>query len=381
MTEPFIQDVLDGVTEWRVFSQTALSALLAESFKRRLFGDRTLGSIGGAPALILNSAIVSHPADDSDLLRRTLDKAPGRTVDNPDCGEEERSYKLLSGSRLIFTDIRHTQMFPKGPARIADVRLLYQIAQDANIPLATAAALNANFPPVFPSARVRVEDGSGGPCRFKDYYVTDGGAVENLGLVSALYALRSAIEQLPPGSEVRPIHIVLAEASAVSYDYGQDRGLAAIEGSRERLAGGLTGTLIAELERQLAARDTTSPRVEFHYLGLPLAFRARGGFGTHWMYAKAYHLNDPRPRSIPWLNFLPGAQGDRKAAVDQPALRELWLALHNPDVPFCDPQKFSAESDKVWKWICGSPDSDRDNRDLHMEEWQRLVAQMRAMPN
>jgi hypothetical protein len=272
-------------------------------------------------------------------------------------------------------------MFPKGPARIADVRLPYQIAQDANIPLATAAALNANFPPVFPNARVRVEDGNGSPCRFKDYYVTDGGAVENLGLVSALYALRSAIAQLPPGSEVRPIHIVLAEASAVSYDYGQDRGWAAIEGSRERLAGGLTGALIVELERQLAARDTTSPKVEFHYLGLPLAFRARGGFGTHWMYAKAYHLNDPRPRSVPWLNFLPGALGrDRKAAIDQPALRELWLALHNPDTQFCDPQKFSAESEKVWKWICGSPGSDPNNRDLHMEEWQRLVAQMRAMP-
>jgi hypothetical protein len=384
MTEPFIEDVLNGATEWRVFSQTALSALLAESFERRLFGGRTLGSIGGGPALILNSAIVSHPADDSDLLQRTLDKAPGRTVDNPDCGEEERSYKLLSGSRLIFTDIRDTQMFPKGPARIADVRLLYRIVRDANVPLATAAALNANFPPVFPSARVRVEDGDGGPCRFKDYYVTDGGAVENLGLVSALYALRSAIDQLPPGSKVRPIHIVLAEASAVSYDYGQDRGWAAIEGSRERLAGGLTGTLIAELEQQLAARGTTSAKVEFHYLGLPLAFRARGGFGTHWMYAKTYHLNDPRPRSIPWLNLLPGTQGrDRKASIDQPALRELWLALHNPDpkAPFCGSQKFSTESEKVWKWICGSPDSDPDNRDLQMWEWQKLVAQMRAMSN
>jgi hypothetical protein len=181
---------------------------------------------------------------------------------------------------------------------------------------------------------------------------------------------------------VRPIHIVLAEASAVSYDYGQDRGLAALEGSRERLAGGLTGTLIAGLESQLAARGGTSAKVQFHYLGLPLAFRARGGFGTHWMYAKAYNLNDPRPRSVPWLNFLPSAVGrDRKAAIDQPALRELWLALHDPDAPFCGPQKFSANSEKVWKWICGSPGSDPDGRDLHMEAWQRLVAQMRATPN
>jgi hypothetical protein len=378
MTEPFIEDVLNGAIEWRVFSRTALTKLLVESFERRLFDDRTLGSIS-APALILNSAIVSHPADDSDLLRRTLDKAPEQAVDGPRCGEAERTYKLMSGGRLVFTNVRDTQKFPKGPPRVADVQLLYQIMQDASVPLATAAALNANFPPVFPSARVRVENGDGGPCRFKDYYVTDGGAVENLGLISALYALQSAIDQMPPDSQVRPIHVVLAEASAVSYDYGQDRGFSAIEASRERLAGGLTGTLIAELERQLAEREMASPKLEFHYLGLPLAFRARGGFGTNWMYAKEYHLNDPRPRSRPWLNFLPTALlRDQKAAIDQAALRELWRALHNPDAPFCD-QKFKSDAEKVQKWICGSPSSDPNGRDLQMEEWQKLVAQMRAI--
>jgi hypothetical protein len=381
MTEPFIEDVLNSATEWRVFSRTALSQLLVESFERRLFGGQTLGSVG-APALILNSTIVSHPAEDSDLLQRTLDKAPGQTVDDPSCGEAERSYKLMSGGRLIFTNIRDTQKFPKGPARIPDVQMMYQIMRDEFIPLATAAALNANFPPVFPSARVRMEDDNHGPCRFKDYYVTDGGAVENLGLVSALYALQSAVDKLPTGTQVRPIHIVLAEASAVSYDYGQDRGMSAIEGSRERLAGGLTGALTAELERQLTARDNASPKIEFYYLGLPLAFRARGGFGTHWMYAKEYHLNDPRPRSVPSLNFLPGSwQRAHKALINQQAMRELWLALHNPDAPFCGPQSFSGESEKVWNWICGSPSSDANGRDLHMKEWQRLVAQMRALPD
>jgi hypothetical protein len=379
MTEPFIEDVLNSATEWRVFSRTALSELLAESFQRRLFGSRTLGSVG-APALILNSAIVSHPAEDSDLLGRTLNAA---NIGKAGCEETERSYKLMSGGRLIFTNIRDwdTGEFPSRRAAIPDVRLGYEIMRDADIPLATAAALNANFPPVFPSARVRVENGGDGPCRFKDYYVTDGGAVENLGLVSALYALESAVETLPAGSKVRPIHVVLAEASAVTYDYGQDRGLSAIEGSRERLAGGLTVELIAKLKRQLATRGETSPKIEFYYLGLPLAFRARGGFGTHWMYAKEYHLNDPRPRSKRFLNFLPGDMGrDRKALIDQNDLRKLWLALHDPDKPFCRPQQFhSTEADKVWTWICGSP-PDLQGRDLHMGEWQRLVDEMRASP-
>jgi hypothetical protein len=199
--------------------------------------------------------------------------------------------------------------------------------------------------------------------------------VENLGLISALYALRSVIDRVPAGSKIRPIHVVLAEASAVTYDYGQDRGLSALGGSRERLTGGLTEALIGTVEEQLKSRGAASAKMEFYYLGLPLAFRARGGFGTHWMFANEYRLSDPRPRSIPWWNHLVPAslQRHEKVTVKRKALSELWLALHHPELRFCDSQKFgSAESATVHRWICGDQKSGPTDRDLHMSNWELL---------
>jgi hypothetical protein len=67
--------------------------------------------------------------------------------------------------------------------------------------------------------------------------VTDGGAEENLGLISALYALESGLAKLLNGVRLRPIHVVIPEASGVSYDYSQAlRGLALFGGSSARLA-------------------------------------------------------------------------------------------------------------------------------------------------
>src|SRR5262249_53740125 len=150
------------------------------------------------------------------------------------CDEAERTYKLMGGGRLIFTNVRNTDAFPHGSDKkenaIPDVRLPYRIVQDVNAPLATAASVNANFPPVFPSVRIRFEGTGPNGCRYLSYYATDGGAEENLGLISALYALESALAQVPEGA-ARPIHVVIAEASAVTYDYSQDRGLSAALGT------------------------------------------------------------------------------------------------------------------------------------------------------
>jgi hypothetical protein len=289
VTKPFIEDVLDGATEWRVYRKTARSELLAESFERHLFAQRTLGSFH-TPALILNSTIVGHPADESDALNRTINPPES-------CDEAEQPFKLMSGGRLIFTNLKNTDAFPPRPSLIPDVRLPYQIVQDPNVRLASAAALNANFPPVYPNARIAVRNDKPDGCKYRSYYVTDGGAEENLGLISALYALESALAKIPKGVRVRPIHVVIAEASAVAYDYSQDRGFSAfVGGSPQRLAGGLTNDLEQTVVNRLTEVDANAT-IQFHYLGLPLAFRARGGFGTNWLYAKEFHLNDPGPRT------------------------------------------------------------------------------------
>jgi hypothetical protein len=70
-----------------------------------------------------------------------------------ECGEAERPFKLMSGGRFIFTNLRDTDAFPKRRSPIPDVRLPYEIVQGPNVSLAKAAALNANFPPVFPKCK------------------------------------------------------------------------------------------------------------------------------------------------------------------------------------------------------------------------------------
>lgn len=376
VTEPFIEDVLNGGTEWRLFGTTPLSTLLAESFARRLPSLQSrFGSIK-QPALILNATMISHPDAESQVLERTIDKSPT-------CDEAERTYKPMGGGRLIFTNVRDVKAFPNREDKlenpIPDVRLPYRIVQDADAALAIPAAVNANFPPVFPSVRIRFDGKGPNGCQYLSYYASDGGAEENLGLISALYALESALAKVSEGA-ARPIHVVIAEASAVTYDYSQDRGLsAALGGSTERLTGGLTNELIDRVRQKLHDPSGEKKSIQFHYLDLPLAFRARGGFGTHWMYAKEYHLNDPRPRAIPFYNSLPLAWlRPGKATVDRNDLEALWRALHDPRTPFCKADLSQEKSDarKVQEWICGSSTPDSMGRDVHMEEWQKLVTAM-----
>jgi hypothetical protein len=165
---------------------------------------------------------------------------------------------------------------------------------------------------------------------------------------------------------------VLAEASGASYDYSQDRGISvAFSGSRERLAGALTNELLERLHGRA--------NVQTHFLGLPLAFRTRGGFGTHWMYAKEFQLSDPRVRA--------GASGT--LTLDRAELEALWVALHNPNQFFCDsPQQppDPAKADilqrknprQVREWICGGKPG--ETPDLHVDNWKELVTRLRQYP-
>jgi hypothetical protein len=379
VTNAFIQDVLNGATEWRIFRSTSLGQLLGESFRRQLFGgDPTFASVS-MPALILNSAIVGHPSEDSDVLKETIDAA-----DDADstCDERERPYSLMNGGRLIFTNLKDAdQAFPARNSPVPDVRLPYQIVSDPTVALAPAAAMNANFPPVFPNARVRVKDRSGTRCDHRSFYVTDGGAEENLGLISALYALRHAIKAYPAAEPLPRILVIVAEASAVTYDYTQDHGIsAAVSGSRERLTGGLTNELLRELDHpeQLGRKPTDVTRPHLHYLALPLAFRARGGFGTHWMYAEKFVLHDPRPRTPDWYEFLKWSLfSETMATLSRQDLELLWAALHDPDRPFCNYGFKHADAKKVRDWVCGAAGDKRGVRDLHIDAWQHLVDELR----
>ena len=117
------------------------------------------------------------------------------------------------------------------------------------------------------------------------------------GLVSALFALRGTLTQLPADSVLSDIHVLAFEASAIDYDYRDDRGVgAATGGSKERINAGLTQSLLKEVGALVAAHGAA---LRVHYLPLPVAFRSRGGFGTHWMFARNIRVTNPLLAAAP----------------------------------------------------------------------------------
>jgi hypothetical protein len=399
MGEPFIRDVLEGVGELRIAANAPLGVLLTESLERRLFktSAATLGDLRG-PGLILNTAVSGHPYGWSQLLNERI--ASPRPEDT--CVAKSRPFAPLAGSRLIFTNLQDVSGFVSAAdTRAPDMRLPYAVVRDPGVPIAAAAALSANFPPLFSNARVRLKTEALPGCEGYSYFITDGGATENLGLVSALYALRGTLTTLltsrAPPTTLPPIHIVAVEASAVSYDYREDRGLgAATGGAKERINAGLTHELIKSIDAQLAPFGRS---LQVHYLPLPVAFRSRGGFGTHWMFAREVHVANPLlPVELPplrrlWRNVI-GEHID--VSLDRQEVQTVWSALFDPSRPFCEreaahrearvtpPGEWTRDVARVAAWICGidgdarlAPDA--ANRlgvkaDYQVGAWQALRA-------
>jgi hypothetical protein len=194
-----------------------------------------------------------------------------------------------------------------------------------------------------------------------------------------------------------PIHIVAVEASAVSYDYREDRGLgAATGGAKERINAGLTHELIKSIDAQLAPFGRS---LQVHYLPLPVAFRSRGGFGTHWMFAREVYVANPllpvelSPLRRLWRNVI-GEHID--VSLDRQEVQTVWSALFDPSRPFCEreaahrearvtpPGEWTRDVARVAAWICGidgdarlAPDA--ANRlgvkaDYQVGAWQALRA-------
>lgn len=388
----YIEDVIQGASESRFFGPSPLSFLLAETFDRRLLRDAgrpATFDLPDTPALILNTTITGHPVEDSALLIITLNRPPP----SESCDEAQRPFRLMSGGRLIFTNLKDVSGFPARDGPIPDVRLPYEIVRDPDVRLSRAAALNANFPPVFPNARVLIKNQDPNtPCGDRSYLVTDGGVEENLGLISALYAVDSALREITgrcpkEGSRdpwckrrLRAIHFVIAEASATGYDYEQDRGISTIwETAKDRMTGGLTNQLARSVEGRYlrSAMERLDKQLRFRYLAMPLVFRSRGGIGTHWTHAEHFIFSDPRVRSVyPSWNV-------ERVFLNWKEVTRIWTALHDPNQLYCEGKDYSyggVNTDTVRRWICGSMYDGNQPRDLHVLEWRTLVGHLRPAP-
>ena len=402
VSAPYIQDVLEGMGELRIAGNTSLGALLQESLEHRAFAahPRTFGAIKG-PTLILNSAVSGHPYEDSQLMAGRI--ASPRNME--DCVEVARPYANLAGGRLVFTNLKNVSGFPQPPKQPEtglsddppDMWLPYSIVNIDAVPLAAASALTANFPPVFSNARVRLSTEDKKACP-RSYFVTDGGATENLGLVSALYALRGSVKGLPEGEKISDIHVLAFEASAIDYDYSDDRGIgAATGGSKERLNAGLTQMLLEEVRGLVG---THGAKLHVHYLPLPVAFRSRGGFGTHWMFAPHIRLANPHVASMPDSSMFMRASASDFVVLDRKEVMSTMRGLFDPDEPVCeraervskDPAGAANDVANGWtvnvqhvaRWICGYDDvrgTKAKKPDYQVEAWAQAVAELKVAGN
>ena len=298
--DPFIWDVLDGSHEWRIFGGTRLGQLLAESFERRFEmpkkgigddeGPKGLGDVDQL-GLIFNTSLAGHLTVPECREGESFDRCASRN--------KKKTQSGVAGGRLIFTNLTIGDAFPKPPELDEessdmvplDIKFDYTVIQDKAVPLSVAAALNANFPPVFSNAAVDVIHEDAGTVGDR-YWVTDGGAVENRGVLSLLFALRDAIQREGPtsGRRAPEVLIVVVEASGDSSSYSQDRGIGSAFGAASKIGSQLMRELLVEVREDLIS---LGGQLDLHYLEMPDPLRVNGGLGTHWMFPTEVRLGDP----------------------------------------------------------------------------------------
>ena len=290
--EPFIQEVLQGFGEWRIARGVRTGKLLQESFERHFNDEFSTAAVGFRElpfGMIFNTALAGSLDLSADCYRDEC------AADFAACAHkyERLTTATEGGGRLIFTNLRfRSQLDRPVPSAPPDIRLPFVVVNDLNVTLTDAAALHANFPPVFPNAPV--DD----PVARKRYWVTDGGTIENRGIVSVLLALRDALENPNDceGSadiacpEWPQIHVVLAEASGGTTKFSQDRGVNTALAGRVKYANQVIWELMQEVQR------LSGDRVQLHYFVMPRALNIDGGLDTHWMRQERIVLGQP---SIP----------------------------------------------------------------------------------
>ena len=378
MARPYIDDVLRGVAELQVLGTKTTGHLLQESLARgmdahaeaptKLADIRDLG-------LILNATLAGHPAaPDDDAEPCPRGRAAGSSAAasaTPPGPEGERWRSSGTGGIVAFTNLLNLGAFPAARNALPcapDERLPYLLVGGEGTTLTAAAALAANFPPVFPNAAVDVQRRAdpSAPAVVRRYWVTDGGAAENRGIVSLLYALRGLVADcngsVPCTGAAPDLHVLVADASALSFDYQPDRGLGAMLGA----SGKFSGQLMLELAGATAqAYEALGPgQLTVSYLPMPVLLRSRGGMGTHWMMPAQVTLRDD------------AALDSRKARVlakpDRWQTMALLTCLHDtPAAPSTDPPCTALQSAELAQRLAADP---------HAPAWRALVRKLAATP-
>jgi hypothetical protein len=276
MSMPYIQDVIERSTEARMVVHGRLGILLAESFERRWGSSGSRDTFEGLNdfGLITDSTLAG---------RLDMKSLPPKL--NCGCSPGEASARCLNqtnsdvaGGRLVMSNLDLHRAFD-----IPDLPYVEQhlpiLVDDKTTRVERAAALSANFPPVFSNAAIDVDNE-------QRYWVTDGGAADNRGLEPVIYAARDSVQNLPAGKTQLPtLRIVIIDASGTSSGFAQDRGLGSALGAGAHFADQLNNEVANRLSQIYKAANQEKD-LQFYYVPMPNMLRTSGSFGTHWMLQK-----------------------------------------------------------------------------------------------
>ncbi|MCH9695269.1 MAG: patatin-like phospholipase family protein [Gammaproteobacteria bacterium] len=345
MASSFIQQVVESVGETRMARRTTLAHALSEALAEQ-YADAGCGPAEATNlldvrrlGLILNTTVAGHPADSSPVGSRLF-------------GDTDSPSTESAGARLAFTNLADVAKFPMFDRQASNANrayedasiLPYRVVAADGISLAQAAALNANFPPVFPNSEVRLYETVAGMGPEERYFVTDGGVTENRGIMSLLLALDStvsALSDLPLDVSRRypDIRVVVADAGSLSYGYSPDRGIGTAVSGRPQFL--LANTWLRSLLDDIVVRyeNLTGANVDIVTMPMPAAMRMSGAIGTHWMLPATVYLRDPRTAL--------DSRDDRRYVIDRQQAICLTLTTYTGDQAECLEDLDRYEADKI----------------------------------
>jgi hypothetical protein len=253
-----------------------------------------------------------------------------------------------AGGRLVLTNIGSTQTMQANTSPGMEIVTI----DEPDVSVSRAAALSANFPPVFPDAAVDIMPSSG---TAKRYWVTDGGTVENRGTVTMYRALRDAARREPKscgcGNSPRfaPLHVIVADVSALAGPYSESFGFDSVLGAGGQLGLGMEAELRADLKTLY--ETTHCSKIYFHDIVIPPVFSSNGGIGTHWLLPGSMTFRDPN-------------HSGEQVTLHAEDVEKLVLSLHSS-------RAFTYQDNAGVKRVLGWAQDGPGNR--HRANWVRLL--------
>lgn len=356
---PYIEYVLDGASDQRIVfgryswqpaacgepkadpvdvkgwmpARSRVGNILAESFVCKMgAGVMAEPSFG----LLLNTSMLGF-FDTNDAC------AKGKGLALPEGAAACRNALngTTAGGRLVLTNLAAAA--PDDVAVPDSNVAAMQIKQinDGSVSIARAAALSANFPPVFSDAAIDVMSGDGGGVR---YWVTDGGAVENRGAMTLYLAIRKAARSMTPSDRLAPLHIVIADVSAAPGRYSESFGVNSVLAAGGQLGLAMEGEVFSDIKETYCGRGAT---LLVHDITMPPVLR-NGGIGTHWLLPGTLTFQEPREGST------------ARETLPANDVKRLIVALHSDEPPMFE----STGAQTVLGWARSGNDHDGHWRDL-----------------